>query len=209
MMRLYKRGNVSTLMMMKRLVAVLALALFLVQPALAFDTRKSTGNRITVLQAPVYRGEYEDRVSARVRERLVDELRSRGFDAVDGRVTYDVLQREAPLDSDLYVELAPSRIDERPVAGVALPIPSGAVDIAVIVSRVAAELRVYDGRSLALISKRHLHAQNATVMPVAARAGGSRISAAIVLPFVEYARYRAAVNAVVGDAADEIAGLRR
>ncbi len=71
------------------------------------------------------------------------------------------------------------------------------------------ELRVSDGRTLDLVARRRLDRSNTTVIPTGVGAGSSRLSVFLAVPFVEYLRGRAAVNAVVDDAADEIDGLGR
>jgi hypothetical protein len=194
---------------MKRPLVLLACALFFVQPLFSFDTNRHAGNRITVLAAPHYdRSADEDRVARRIRERLVRELRERGFDAQDGGISYDEMQRRGTSESGLLVELAPADSSERSIADASVRVPSGVVDISVVVSRIAAELRVYDGRSLELVAKRHLHSQAASVVPTGAGVGSRTISIFLGLP-IDYARYRAAINGVADDAANEISNLRR
>src|SRR6476469_8006421 len=143
--RLNKRPYSIYITDMKRSLIAFACALFFVQPLFSFDTTRRAVQRITVLEAPRYdRSDDEDRLARRIRERLVRELRSRGVDAQDTGMTYDELQRRGTLDADLFVELTPADSSERSIADASVRVPTGAVDIAVVVSRVAAELRMYD-----------------------------------------------------------------
>jgi hypothetical protein len=190
---------------MKRLLVLLAIATALAAPAFSFDPSRHNGNRIAVLQAPIYNGgEYENRIATSVRRQLVRELRDRGYDAVDSRVSYEELQRSGRTSADLYVELAPADMYAHPTGGVTVRTRSVAVDVAVVVSRVAAELRLYDGRTLDLIEKKHLRRENVTVVPTDIGVGTYRMAVWFVLPFVEYVRYRSAISAVVRDAASVI-----
>ena len=197
---------------MRRVLSFLAIAFAVAAPAFSFDTTRRPGNslRITLLQASIgnsYDG--EDRVASRVRQQLLRELRERGFDAVDGGYSYVDLVRGGGIDSDFYVEIAPSSEAVTEAAGVGVGIRHVTVDLGVLVSHAAAELRVYDGRTLNLITKRNLHRRSVTVVPTAVSAGTYRAAVWIALPFIEYVRYRAAVGAVVDDAAAEIAGITR
>lgn len=188
-----------------------AVLVILVAPSLfAFDPVHRTGNRVLVLRSTLGDdGQYESRAAARVREQLIRELRDRGFDATDARMTYDQFRREGQLDADFIVELAPGEAEDHAVAEGGVRVPNATVDIAVVVSRVASELRVYDGRTLDVIAKRHLQSHSTTVIPTGVGAGTYRMGVFVAMPFVEYFRYRAAVNAVVDDAADQIDALRR
>lgn len=194
---------------MKRALLLLPAA-FLALPAFSFDANRRDVHRVTLLRTSIYNGgESETEIAARVRRQLVRALRERGVDAVDGNLTYDEWRRSGQSDSDLYVELVPVDTHQRPVAGVGLPLAHGDVEIAVIVSRVAAELRVYDGASLDVIARRRLRRENTDVVPAAVGVGTYRMSAVFVLPIAEYVRTRRAVNAVAGEAANVIMQLRR
>lgn len=205
-------GECTYIDVMRRVLSFMAIAIAVAAPAFSFDTARRAGSahRITLLQASIDNGyDGEDRVAARVRRQLVRELRERGFDAVDGRISYDDLVRGGRTDSDFYVEITPSSESVTQAGGVGVGNRHFSVDLAVLVAHAAAELRVYDGRTLNLITKRNLHRNNVTVVPTAVGAGTYRAAVWIALPFVEYVRYRAAVGAVVDDAAAEIAGITR
>jgi hypothetical protein len=191
------------LILVKR--ALVLLFVVLVQPAYAFDPTFRGGNRVTLLQAPLYNaGNAELQLARNLRHRLVSELRGRGFEAVDSERTYADVQNEGRAVSGLYVEIAPSDVDSSATGAVAIDTRGAGVDLAMIVSRIAAELRVYDGRTFELIAKRHLSHQNVSVVPTGIGAGSYRLSVWFALPFVQYARYRAAAGAVVREAVEEI-----
>lgn len=205
-MRLNKRGDCIHIEGMKRLALLLVvIAAVVAQPALAFDPKRPLSNRITLLQAPAYdASELELQIARNVRDRLLGELRARGFDAADSKLTYDEAQRTGAEISGLYVEIAPSEVHAHSTGDVAVRTRNVGVDVAMLVSRVAAELRVYDGRSFALIAKRHISREDVRVVPTGIGVGSYRMSVWFALPFVQYARYRAAANLVVRDAAAEI-----
>jgi hypothetical protein len=208
-MRLNKGADCIYIGRMKRSLVFLA-AIAIALPALSFDPVKHNGAlRMTILQEPVAEGGYVDRVARRVHQQLVDELRDRGFDAIDGRASFDDISRGGRRDSDIYVEIAPAAESTRPLGGVGVNLPNATVDVAVVVSRVAAELRIYDGKTLNLIARRHLNRSSTTIVPTSVGVGTYRMSVWFALPFVEYVRYRNAVNNVVHDAATEIAGVVR
>jgi hypothetical protein len=197
---------------MRRVLSFLAIAIAVAAPAFSFDTTKRAGNtqRITLLRAPIVNGyEGEDRFAARVRHQLVRELRERGFDAVDGGYSYDDLVNGGKADSGYYVEITPSSQSITEAGNVGVSNRNVSVDLEVLVAHAAAELRVYDGKTLNLITTRNLHRRNVTVVPTAVGAGSYRAAVWIALPFIEYVRYRAAVGAVVEDAATEIASVMR
>ena len=205
-----KRADCTYIDRMKRFAA-LFLALSVALPALAIDLRKRSGTReslrITVLQAPIY-GEYEDRVATRVRRQLVEELRERGLDADDGAMSFDDLARSGRGDADFFVEVVPTEDYAHPIGGVAVNVPNATVDVSVVVSRVAADLRIYD-RKLNLVAKRHLRHNSTSVVPTGVGVGTYRMSMWFALPIVEYLRYRNAVNGVVRDAAREVTSVIR
>lgn len=193
---------------MKRSLFVLIVLIVLIASApaaFAFDPVKRDLNRITVLEPPLYGStDVEMQIAGNVRRHLASELRSRGFDVVQSPATYADLQRSGATDAGLFVEIAPSDFDSSAQGDVAIAGRNAGVDLALLVSRVAAELRVYDGRTLALIAKRHLTRKDVSVVPTAIGAGGYRMSVWFALPFVRYARYRVTAGAIVNDAVAEI-----
>lgn len=208
--RLIKSADCTYIEGMKRLALFLLFVSVAAQPAVAFDPQNPVTNRITLLQAPAYdASDFELQITRNVRERLLGELRARGFAAVDSALTYDEAQRTGAQVSGLYVEIAPSDFHAHATGDVAVRARSVGVDVAMLVSCVAAELRVYDGRTFALIAKRHLSREDVSVVPAGIGAGSYRVAVWLALPIVQHARYRAAANGVVRDAAAEIESVVR
>jgi len=75
-----------------------------------------------------------------------------------------------------------------------------------VLGEVAAEVRLYDGRTLNQIARYDLHKRNMAVVPMSIGIGGRSLSAWIALPFVQYGQYRAAAHEVARQAAERIAG---
>lgn len=193
---------------MKQLL--LALCLFAVStPLLGFRTTLSEGDRIAVLRPSdrYDRGAEgaEDYVARTVSHYLVRELRARGLDAWQADMTYDDLAREERRDADFYVEVVGSEGYGRPYGGVAVGGHHGVVDLAVMVSRVAAVMRLYDAETLELVDEYDLQRRNTAVLPTAIGLGRRHVGAWIALPFFHHARYRHAARAVARDAAYMIA----
>ncbi len=203
-MRLNKCVDCIYIERMKRLLPV-AVAVLVALPAFAFNPTRLNPNRITVLQPQPYdASDVELQVAHNVRARLLAELRARGYEAVDSPLTYDDVQRTGAAVSGLYVEIAPSEVRGHAQGNVAVAAHNVGVDIGMIVSHVAADLYVYNGRTFELVAQRHLAHDDVAVAPTGIGLGGYRVSAFVALPFIQWARYRAAAGAVVRDATDEI-----
>jgi hypothetical protein len=194
-------------MRMKRLV--LAVIVFsMAVPAMAFRPTLHRGERVGVLRPLTFDGRDGDVANAVTRS-LQRELRARGIDAVDAGITFDDLQREQRIDADYFVEVVSSDADGGPFGGIGVGGDHVGVDISVIVSRVAAQLRLYDGRTLQLIDTYDMQRSAKAVMPTAIGVGGRHVGLWVALPFVHYARYRAAARAVAADAATAIVAETR
>lgn len=148
----------------------------------------------------------EQTVAKTVHNDLRRELRALGFDAFDARIRYDDLSRSEPADADFYVEIVSSHAVHRPVGGVATGVGSVGIEVAMVISRVAAEVRLYDARTLDLIERYDLQQNKTAILPTAVGVGGRSVWAYIALPFIHYGQYRAAAHEVARDAAARIAG---
>ena len=189
---------------MKRLLLSLIL-LITASSAFAFDPSRGRVDRIGVLAAEDH--ERLDR-GAMVRSYLADALRRRGLDAFNANYTYDELVRDGHSEADLYVELV-GDADERGFGGVGVGGHHGGVDLAVIRNYTSAWVRVYDGRTFQIIDTFDLSKESTAVVPTAIGVGGRHVGLWIALPFVQYARHRAAARAVASDAANLIAEVSR
>jgi len=191
---------------MKR--AIFLLASLTAVPLFAFTVNPRPGDRIGVLRISgrfTYRPELA--VANTIQNDLRRELASLGFKAFDAQMTYDELLRRGPAnDADYYVEVLSGDAAGRPVGGAGVGVGGGEVEVGVVVARVAAEVRLYDARSLNAVDTYDLRRDNTAVVPTGIGIAGGSIWASIMLPFVEYGQYRSAAHDVARQAAHRIAG---
>ena len=175
-------------------------ALFLCLAALpAFGlTPLTRGNRIGILRAP-------ESFANAIGTNLRDELSQRGFKAFDARGTFEDVQRGGVSAADFYVEVVWSDATQHHVASVGANVGPAVVDVGVVVARVAAELRLYDGRTLELIDRYDLRDSRTAVAPTGVGLGTRSLWGYIVLPIVQRQQYRAAAHEVAVQAAERIA----
>ncbi len=187
---------------MKR-VLFAAVLLLVAGAAFAFDPKPSPTNasatpRIGVLRAS---GEYERSVANMVVRNLLNELRNRGVDAYDTRLTYEEIADGHGEDADYYVEILGAGGEAGSLGGIGIGTYDVGVSVDYVVSRVAAELRVYDGRTGDVVVSETLSKRKRAVMPTSVYLGGSRIFAAIAVPFVQNAQFRSMSRSAARDAA--------
>jgi len=185
---------------MKRL-ALAVMIVVMVPAAFAFDTTRRPV-RIGVLHAP---DAYDERVSALVNRLLREELRKRGFDAFDTNMTFDEAARDDGNAADFYVEIEGGAVDSDNAGGVAFGGRSVDVSLDVVVARVAADLRVYDGATMELIATESLRKQSAALLPTSIGVGGYDAFAVFAMPFVERAHARSVARNAARDAASRVA----
>ena len=184
---------------------IFAVALLTAATATAINTRTHP-IRIALLAPPDrYIDRHDVQAAELVRNSLRGYLQNFGYDAfiVDERLAD--LQRDERPRPDYYVDVFGPGGGGYPVAGVGLPIGSGAgINLEVIVSHVAASVNIYDGRTLDLLQTLDLHKRSTAVAPSAVAFGGRAFWGLIAVPFVEWAQYRSGIRAVARDAAREI-----
>lgn len=192
-------------MAMKQLMFLVAFAMTV--PTFGLTVTPRPGDRVGVLRIS---GHFDDRaertVANTVQNYLCGELQDLGFDAFDARETYDELLRNGPSGADYYVEVVSGYASGRPVGVVGAAVGDLALELGVVVSRVAAQVRLYDGRTLNEVETYDLQRDSTAVVPTAVGIGGRSIWAAIMLPFVQYGQYRSAAHAMAHQAALRIAG---
>lgn len=195
---------------MKRLLIALA-ALLVAGTALAFDPRPAdVALRIGVLRpADTYTWHREVTMQRTVVDVLGDELRKRGFDAYEVDLTFTQLEQDPDRDADFYVEIVGAGGESFDYGGLGVGGRHADVSFGLIVSRVAAELRVYDGRTLQTLATKTLSKKNTAVLPTSIGIGGSDFFAVFAMPFVERAQLRSVARAAARDAAVRVADAVR
>ena len=187
---------------MKRAL-IAALLVLVAVPAMAFRPTLRRGDRVAVLRPQVRTDQHVARAVSHYLER---ELRKQGLDAFDARMTYDDLRDADRGGADYYIEVVASDGDAAPVGGVGVTGRHVGVDVSMVVSRVAATLRLYDAETLELIDELDLQRNASAVMPTGIGIGGHHLGLWIPLP-IYGSRYRSAARAVARQAAAEIAPL--
>lgn len=188
---------------MKRLVPALLL-ITIAAPLLALAPRApERGNRIGVLRS-AYSDAAASDLSAAIERELTKQLREVGFDAFDAGVSIRDLDRDAQRDIDFYVSIE-GDTSEREHAAVDVGTRNVGVGFGVLVASVAAEVRLYDGKTLELIDRYELQREKRSVAPTSIGVGNYGFFVHIALPIVQRAQQRAAVRGVAADAAKRIA----
>ena len=177
---------------MKRLLFALLLVV-IPSAAFAFDATRAT--RIGVLRGI-------DELQLDVAEALRGELRTRGFDAFDAVRTYDEAIRDGAPVADYYVEVVGDHVSTTEHGGVGIGSRHVGVSLGVLVSRVAAEVRIYDGETMELVTTHDLRKRNTAVVPTSLGVAGGSLFAYIALPYIERAQVRRVVRAAGRKAAD-------
>ena len=190
---------------MKRFLTAAA-CLTLATSAFAINTEVKRGDRIAVLAMPAkYTLAEERRAGEAVQEFLRQELAARGFDAYRVDESYDALVREDRGNADFYVEIAAAEGNSHMEGVGGLGTRTVFIDLGVLVSHVAAEMRLYDGRTLELIDRFDLKEHHTSIAPAAIGIARVPIFGAIVLPSMRRAQIRSAAHDVAVKAADRIA----
>lgn len=192
---------------MKRII-VATLILMSAVSASAFDAEKR-GDRIAILQVTAEGRPSEATVGSVMATYLRKNLRKAGFDAFTISETLDSVQDEPRDDVDFYVEIAPWDADSNPYGGVGVNGPHAGVDIAVVSSRIAAQLRVYDARTFELLGSYELSDRSTAVMPVAVGVGHRAIYGWVAMPFAQWIQYRRLTKRMAEDAAVRVADIVR
>jgi hypothetical protein len=192
---------------MKRTVLLISILLMIGTTALAFDpTPASRGHRIGILTTTAADDDVVTlRVAALMRGYLARELRREGFDVFDARATLEEIERGAEPDADYFVEFLRGDTADHGYGGVGVAGRHAGVDMELIVSKVAASLRLYDGRTLEVIDDFDVYAQGKAFMPTAIGIGGRHTAFWVGVPF-HVLKHRAVAKAAARDAAESIAG---
>jgi hypothetical protein len=188
---------------MKRVLIMFSFFL-IAASAYAFDA--SPGRpRIGVLRAH----EEESAIQNAFHDALQTELRERGFDAYEVDTTFEELELDPDRDADWYVEVIPAGAETVDYGGIGVGTRHADVTLGVLVSRVAAEVNVYRGRTLELIATESLAKKNTALVPTSVGFGGRSLFAAIALPFVERAQMRSVARSAARELAARVTAVVR
>jgi hypothetical protein len=188
---------------MKRALFLLLVA----APAFALTTTKplTHGDRIAVLRiSDDFAQDVERDVASTLQKALRKELRARGFDAYETDLTFEDARRE-PAAADYYIEIVSGRSADREFGGIGAAVGHAVVDVSIVTARVAAELRLYDAKTMELIDRYDLARHKTAIVPTGVGIGTRAVWAYVALPFINHAQYRAATRAIARDAAERIA----
>ncbi len=176
--------------------------------ALGLDTTHR-GNRVGILLTPARYEGTDERMASAIRKYLREELQKSGFDAFDTKTTYDDLSRNVDSAADYYVEIAASDAAADSHGGVGVGAGAVAVDVSLVVAHVAAEVRLYDGRSLELIRRFDLDHSKKGVAPTSIGIGVPGLIGWVSVPVMEIAQFKRAAHEVARDAASRIAEYKQ
>jgi hypothetical protein len=188
------------------LFAVLLLAsvpLFALSPD--HPTLLREGDRVGVLRMPERYAQGSNTILIdHVRHSLRDELRGAGFDAFETGATYDDLHRQDEQNANYYIEIVSADALAEQKGNVGFDVDRVGVEMAMVVSRVAAAVRVYDGRTLELLRTYELHHSSRAIVPTDIGVGYRHLYAAVAVPLIHLMQYRAAAHDVARDAVQQI-----
>ncbi len=167
------------------------------------------GDRIGILVTPErYVSGSERAVAATVRHALRDELRAAGYDAFDAKTTLDELSRRDGGNADYYIEVAGADRDASSSGALDIGTRHLNVGVSMVVERVAAHLRLFDGRTLELIDTWDLRGSKTSPAVTSIGIGGWPGFLSVSVPWMQQAQYRSAAHAMAKKAVASISGTR-
>jgi hypothetical protein len=191
---------------MKRILFAICLAA--AAPLMAFDTAPGR-LRIGIVRAEgTHRLDRDAHIQNAVRESLRKELRLRGFDAFTSESTLEQIERAGERSADVYVEIA-GDVETEDYGGIGVSGRHADVSIGILVSHVAADVRIYDGRTLELIATDSLSKRSTAVLPTSVGFGDHGLFAVIALPFLERAQVRSVARACAREMASRVTDVVR
>jgi hypothetical protein len=183
---------------MKRPIALILAGLLFAPSTYAFRTTTvSSPKSVAVVSEAVSLEGDERMVRNAVARELVRELRRRGYDAFEA-------ESAGRGEADYVVEIVGGEPASTGYGDVNLDGRNGGVSLGLVIARVAAEVRVYEGNDLELLSSERLSKRSSRLLPTGVGVGGGVVFAFIALPFIE----RAQLRGVARDAArDAVSGV--
>jgi hypothetical protein len=192
---------------MNRPLLAAACLLVLATPLLAV-TGTPAGKRpmrVGVLRtADTWQGDFDVAAVAIERE-LSAQLRAAGVDAWDTNRTLEGVRDDGVHDADFFVEISGGDAHQRQIGDVGVADEHVVATLGVVISRVAAEVRVYDGHTLELVDHYDLSHHKTVVVPTSIGFGTRDLFAQAALPFIRHMQFKAAIREVAEDAAHRIA----
>lgn len=184
---------------MKRLVPLLVLFVLAAAPAFAIVTDRASvpqpGDRIGVLlMSERYANGSDGAIVHHVRRYLREELRDAGYQSFDAAVTYDDLHRNDEQNADYYVEIVGADASSREHDLGGIYDEHGGVELALSIARVAAAIRIYDGRTLELLHTYDLKGKCRAVVPTDVSLGVRGLFVWLAMPVIEHAQVKAAAH---------------
>jgi hypothetical protein len=140
-----------------------------------------------------------------IERELAEQLRSSGVDAFDTHRTLDEARDEEIAGADILVEVSGGAARSRDIGGIDVADRHLTATLGLVISKVAAEVRVYDARSLELLDRFDLTSTRAAVLPTYIGIRNADLFAWATVPFVRHLQYRSAIRSVAEDAAQRIA----
>lgn len=185
-------------MLMKRLlIAMLLVAV----PTFAFAFDESRAKvRVGVLRST-------DDLRADIAAAMQNELRRKGLDAFDAMRTYDEAVEDGAAVADYYVEIVTGNASTQEHGGIGVGTRHVGVTVGMLVSRVKAELLIYDGETMELVSTHDLFRRNTALAPTSVGVGGGSLFAYVALPVIERAQMRRLIRETGRSAAQVVSEL--
>lgn len=170
---------------MKRPIALIVAVLLFAPSTYAFRTTSEPGVKSVAVISEETMLEGDERMARNVVAReLVRELRRRGYDAYEA-------ESAGRGEADFIVEIVGGEPVSTGYGDVNIDGRNGGgVSLALVISRVAAEVRVYEGDDLELLSSERLAKRTSRLLPTGIGVGGGVLYAFVALPFIERAQLR-------------------
>ncbi|HEX6158776.1 MAG TPA: hypothetical protein VF111_01335 [Thermoanaerobaculia bacterium] len=191
---------------MKRFAFALCLLLLVPAVAYAFEPEPRSDERpmrIGLLRIP-----NGGTVGEQIVEHIRRELRSAGYDAYTIPATYEEVRDGMGADADFYVEVV-SDAHTTPAAGIGVGGRNVGVSVAVVVSEIAGELRIFDGRSMELLASHDLQERRSSVLPTGIGVGNGHFAVDVALPFARWAQNRRVMRGAAREAAAAVVATVR
>ncbi len=146
-----------------------------------------------------------DSAAVAIEHEIALQLHERGLDAWETHRTLKDAFQDNVEPADIYVEVSGGEARLREIGGLDISGPHVATTLGVIISKAAAEVRVYDGRTLDLIDRFELSQRKTALVPTSFGLREGPIIGFTVVPIFQHLQYRAAVRDVAKEAVQRIA----